>query len=218
MEQFKQSKLEDYEISNLGNIRRKLKGGGYRNLKTSIMNRGYKYIQMKRGGKRYNYLIHRLVADAFIDKIEGKEFVDHIDRNRLNNNVENLRWVTHTENMRNSDRFRNDIIEVDPVKRRLIISRQYSQDNKEKIKEHTKQYYQDNKEKIKERVKQYKETNKEKIKEQGKQYRENNKEKIAEQKKQYASRLVKCEKCNKEFRRDSLTKHNKSKKHINNCT
>lgn len=31
-----------------------------------------------------NILLHRIVAETFIPKIEGKDFVDHIDGNKLN--------------------------------------------------------------------------------------------------------------------------------------
>lgn len=44
------------------------------------------------------FLVHRLVAEAFIPKEEGKEFINHIDGNRLNNKEENLEWVTYQEN------------------------------------------------------------------------------------------------------------------------
>jgi len=66
-------------------------------------------------------------------------------------------------------------------------SKEYFQDNKEKIKEyleinkeHIKEYLENNREKIKERKHEWYEKNKEKIKEYDKQYRINNKEKMNE--------------------------------------
>jgi hypothetical protein len=55
-------------------------------------------------------MVHRIVADAFIQKIEGKEYINHIDGNRLNNNLENLEWCNHTEN--NNHAFDNDLIKT----------------------------------------------------------------------------------------------------------
>lgn len=43
--------------------------------------------------------VHRLVAEAFIEKPDNDRcWVDHIDGNRSNNTVKNLRWVTPSEN------------------------------------------------------------------------------------------------------------------------
>lgn len=43
-------------------------------------------------------LAHRIIADAFIPKIPGKEYINHKDGNKLNNSVDNLEWVTRSEN------------------------------------------------------------------------------------------------------------------------
>lgn len=48
-----------------------------------------------------NYLVHRLVAEAFIINTEFKPLIDHIDRDPSNNSVWNLRWVTYRENLYN---------------------------------------------------------------------------------------------------------------------
>jgi len=42
---------------------------------------------------------HRLVADAFIPHIEGKDTVNHIDTIKTNNTIANLEWVTNLENL-----------------------------------------------------------------------------------------------------------------------
>jgi hypothetical protein len=47
--------------------------------------------------------VSRLVALAFIPKVEGKPEVDHIDRNPKNNHVSNLRWADRFEQSQNRD-------------------------------------------------------------------------------------------------------------------
>lgn len=66
-------------------------------LKGSIRD-GYRYYQLTGHGWKKNFLAHRLVATAFLEKIEGKDYVHHIDGDKLNNSVDNLRWVASSEN------------------------------------------------------------------------------------------------------------------------
>ena len=81
--------------------------------------------------------------------------------------------------------------------------------HKEYQKEYQKEYREENQDKLKEYQKEYYEENKENIKEQQKEYREENKEKLKERYKEYGSQRVTCDICNKEMRKDSLTKHKK---------
>lgn len=64
-----------------------------RQLKTYYDKNGYENIKVSDGGIYYHWLIHRLVAETFIENPNPNEYneVDHIDKNRKNNNVSNLR-------------------------------------------------------------------------------------------------------------------------------
>ena len=118
--------FERYEISNLGNCRIKYLNGNYKKVKGSIINRGrdgYKYFQVKRGGKRVNKFFHYLVAEQFIGVRPDGLVIDHIDRNSLNNKVSNLRYITQEENMRNSCKYREDL-PTDKNERRRILQRE----------------------------------------------------------------------------------------------
>jgi len=82
------------------------------------------------------------------------------------------------------------------------------EDNKEKFKEYQKKYREENKEKLKEYEKNRK--NKKERSENMKKYRDDNKEKLSKQKKE----RVECE-CGSIVNRSDLSRHRKSKKHIN---
>jgi hypothetical protein len=49
-------------------------------------------------GNRKTVKIHRLVADAFVDKPDFKNIVNHIDSIKSNNVFSNLEWVSSLEN------------------------------------------------------------------------------------------------------------------------
>ena len=59
---------------------------------------GYARVELWQNGKGRKYLVHRLLAQAFIPNPEGKPQVNHIDGNKANNALENLEWVTQSEN------------------------------------------------------------------------------------------------------------------------
>lgn len=62
---------------------------------------GYLRVYMRNSttNKRVDKYIHRLVAENYITKIEGKNIVNHKDSNRENNDISNLEWVNHKENI-----------------------------------------------------------------------------------------------------------------------
>jgi hypothetical protein len=48
--------------------------------------------------KGRDYFVHRLVASAFIPKVDGFDYVNHKDCVRSNNNVNNLEWCSYLTN------------------------------------------------------------------------------------------------------------------------
>lgn len=84
-----------YQISNKGNIR-SFKNKKIKTLNPSIMKCGYFRIALSDDRKKF--LVHRLVAIAFIPNLENKPCVNHIDGDKTNNNDWNLEWNTHSEN------------------------------------------------------------------------------------------------------------------------
>lgn len=94
-----------YEVSNLGNIRaiRVNKQGQdvswhikqkYKKFKAG--NIIYWAIGLQDPKKKHHhtreFLVHRLIADAFIPNPQNYQYVEHIDKNTLNNELTNLRW------------------------------------------------------------------------------------------------------------------------------
>ena len=100
-----------YEVSNRGRIRthdkvssssryehRKWKD---RILKQKVTKDHCCHIDLWKDSKPHSFLVHRLVADAFLERnINTDLTVNHKDGNRLNNNVENLEWVSLRDNIR----------------------------------------------------------------------------------------------------------------------
>jgi hypothetical protein len=81
----------NYEASNDGEIRNITTK---RIMKKTLIN-GYYRIPIKNKTK----LVHRLVAEAFLEKGEFS-IVHHKDNNKLNNSVDNLEWTTQSFNVK----------------------------------------------------------------------------------------------------------------------
>ena len=96
-----------YQISNLGNVMSlNYMANGYAALLTpKINNKGYAWVELFKDKKRKPMLIHRLVAQAFIENPNNHPFVNHKDENPQNNRVDNLEWCTHIYNVHYSLRL-----------------------------------------------------------------------------------------------------------------
>lgn len=102
------SGYKGYEISNFGRVRTNNKvtyiNGKERHWKNRILKqktdiKGYKRVAIWKDGKPIDWLVHRLVARAFLEPVSGKEIVNHIDGNPSNNFVSNLEWTNHFGNL-----------------------------------------------------------------------------------------------------------------------
>ena len=85
---------EKYQISNLGNV----KSLNYNQthieklLKPFENTNGYYQIDLWKNNKGKTFLVHRLVAEAFIPNSKRLPLINHKDENPKNDTVTNLEW------------------------------------------------------------------------------------------------------------------------------
>lgn len=99
-----------YEISNLGRVKSlsrviERNDGNTRVTEDRIIlpfltKCGYHQIVLCKDGVRKKHLIHRLVANAFIENPDKLPIINHKDENKLNNRVDNLEWCSAYYNLR----------------------------------------------------------------------------------------------------------------------
>lgn len=108
-----------YEVSNTGLVRT-VEGKTTHSVRTGIRKWKSRVLKEKdpsgrnvrvdlwKDKKSKSWLVHRLVAMAFIPNPENKPTINHKDGNPRNNYVSNLEWATHYEN--NNHAFDNGLI------------------------------------------------------------------------------------------------------------
>lgn len=92
-----------YGIDDLGNVYSLRNNGGTLRdtpliMKQRLTENGYMAVVFYLDGKTHLRLVHRLVAQAYIQNPWNKPEVNHLDGNKQNNLVGNLEWVTKSEN------------------------------------------------------------------------------------------------------------------------
>lgn len=101
-----------YEVSSDGRVRsidreELLNNGWNRHRKGRVLKQmpkktGYMCVNLYKHSHMRTFLVHRIVASAFIANPDGKPEVNHINGNKHDNRVENLEWVSESENIRHS--------------------------------------------------------------------------------------------------------------------
>lgn len=100
-----------YQVSNLGNVKSidRFVNHMYGSIKRKsilikpVEVKGYKQVRLSANNKTRAFLLHRIVADAFVNgkSLENK-WVNHIDGNKFNNTPSNLEWCTNSHNLKHA--------------------------------------------------------------------------------------------------------------------
>lgn len=115
-----------YQVSNTG----KVKSLNYHNtseenyIKPEKIRRGYLRVGLSKNNKKIRYLVHRLVAEAFIPNPNNYPQVNHKDENPVNNSVDNLEWCDAKYNAnygKRAKRISQTMIDTLPSRKPVIM-------------------------------------------------------------------------------------------------
>lgn len=101
-----------YKISNLGRVKsvvvtktisRGRPATKKEKILTNFINKnGYPIITIRFNKKSTTYLVHRLVADHFVENPNNYKIVNHIDGDKSNCKANNLEWTTSSLNQKHA--------------------------------------------------------------------------------------------------------------------
>ena len=147
--------FETYSVSTMGNVRNDITGRVLR----PVCNRksgNYRMVVLHSNGKQHMFLVHRLVALAFIPNPNNLPTVNHKDENPSNNSVDNLEWMSRkdnnnygTRNQRLSESKKGKSFSEEHKKKmsESLKGRTFSEETKNKMSEARKLYWEKKKEK-----------------------------------------------------------------------
>lgn len=96
-----------YKIDESGNVyslpRKGTKGGLIGHIKEE-----YIEVALSKNRKLKRFALHRLLANAFIKKVDGLDMVNHIDGDKYNNALTNLEWTNNSMNIKHA--YQNGLI------------------------------------------------------------------------------------------------------------
>jgi hypothetical protein len=72
-------------------------------LRPALNEYGYYSVSLRAtAGRGRSFLVHRLIADSFLERGHGQAEVNHVDGKKTNNGPFNLEWCTGKENVRHA--------------------------------------------------------------------------------------------------------------------
>lgn len=188
----------------------------------------HKSICNNENSKSYNYYVYQIIRNN--GGFENWDIIEVEKYNAIDSNDSLKReryWIEFYKanlNIVKPTRTKQEFYE-DNKEQFLERAKHYRENNKEQITIYKKQHYKDNKQMITKYYKQWKEHNKESLTKYGKTYYIDNREKVIDYQKQYYNNnkqdilekmkeTVTCE-CGYIITNCNLTRHKKSKKHLN---
>ena len=97
-----------YEVSSEGRVKSLARektsyGGRYFSTKEKVLKsfpdkKGYLMVKLYKNKTKSTKKVHRLVAEAFLEEVPGKDQVNHLDGDKKNNNIRNLEWADNSDN------------------------------------------------------------------------------------------------------------------------
>ena len=91
-----------YKVSNFGRVKSLPRNGTVKYeklLRQKVSKKGYCTVALSKHGKIKYKMVHRLVAEAFLDNPKDLPQVNHKNENKLKNYVDNLEWCDAHYNM-----------------------------------------------------------------------------------------------------------------------
>lgn len=88
-----------YQVSNLGRVKSLKSRGKREHILSADVNNTYPHVNLCKNFKPYTFLVHRLVAQAFIPNPDNLPEVNHKDEVKTNNCVDNLEFCTRKYNV-----------------------------------------------------------------------------------------------------------------------
>lgn len=98
--------FNNYKFSNYGDIQKITPN---KNIKGSIKQEGYKCTNLLNNDNKKTYiLIHRIIAELFIENPNSYSYIRHLDGNKINNYFKNLEYISQKTSIVSYDEIINE--------------------------------------------------------------------------------------------------------------